>query len=44
MTSRMDEELEHAIAAAKRDPHGGKVLLPLDVAEDLLAALKQRRQ
>lgn len=27
------EQLERAIAAAKRDPHGGKVLLPLDVAE-----------
>lgn len=41
MTSRMVEELERAIEAAKRDPHGGKVLLPLNVAEALLKALRQ---
>lgn len=38
----MDEvqRLEKAIDAAKRDPDGGKVLLPLDVAEAILKALK----
>lgn len=35
------KELERAIAAAKRDPDGGKVLLPLEVAEALLKALRQ---
>jgi len=33
--------IERAITAAKRDPDGGKVLLPLDVAEALLRALRQ---
>lgn len=35
------QALQRAIAAAKRDPHGGKVLLPLDVAEALLKALRR---
>lgn len=41
MTEAQSRELERAIAAAKRDPHGGKVLLPLDVAEALLKALRR---
>lgn len=41
MSARAIRELERAIAAAKRDPHGGKVLLPLDVAEALLKALRR---
>lgn len=35
-------QLERAITAAKRDPHGGKVMLPLDEAEAILKALKER--
>lgn len=41
MTEAQARELERAIAAAKRDPHGGKVLLQLDVAEAILKALRQ---
>lgn len=41
MTKDPQRALEEAIAAANRDPHGGKVLLPLDVAEALLKALRQ---
>jgi len=36
-----DKTLERAIAAAKRDPHGGKVLLPIEVAEAILRALRK---
>ena len=33
--------LEQAVKAAKQDPHGGKVLLPLYVAEALMKALRR---
>jgi len=33
------EEFEYLIEATKRDEHGGKVLLPIDLAEKLLQLL-----
>ena len=41
MTDDIKVKLERAITAARRDPDGGKVLLPLDVAEAILKALRQ---
>jgi len=34
------EEFEYLIDAAKRDEHGGKVKLPIDLAEKLLQIVR----
>lgn len=36
------EKFIKQLEAAKKDPHGGKVLLDLITAEELLAALKRK--
>lgn len=43
MTESAHEIMARAVAAAEADPHGGKVMVPLDVARTALSALVEER-